>query len=287
MLTPDIHEEVKGIAKGFNLRMDDLFAFYHLRIVRDIDGCTSWAVSLSGEGSILGKNRDLAAGNHALQRVFIHQDPDWNHTKILSVGSLGAPCAYSSGINSHGFCLADTNILTSDHGTGICRYFLMPHLLATCSSTEKALKVILDMPHAGGGSLTLSDKYGKIAVVELGHSHVSVKENGPWLAKTNHFDSDQLESSNLTSGRQNQIKNSEDRLNFTKNRMNDIYQRFDRKKAIELQKSHGEESGGGICRHLGEDTSSTISGVIYNCFDKKLYFSDGNPCDSPWYEFSL
>ena len=56
-------------------------------------------------------------------------------------------------------------------------------------------------------------------------------------------------------------------------------------KAIEMMKSHDQE--GGICRHHDEDTSTTISGAVYTCGNRKLYFSDGNPCDSLWYEFSL
>jgi len=284
---PEVFDEVKGIAKGFELGIDDLFKFYHLRIIRDMDGCTTWAVSLSGEGAVVGKNRDLAAGSHALQRVFIHQDPAWQQNKILSVGSLGAPCAYSSGINSYGLCLADTNILTSDHGQGICRYFLMPFLLANGKSTGQALKMIADLPHAGGGSLTLGDKFADIAVVELGHTCVDVKTNAPWLAKTNHFDSDQLGSSNIISGRQANIKNSRDRLRFIKGRTRDVHQKFSLEEAIELQRSHGGDSNDGICRHIEKDTSSTISGVIYTCVDKSLYFSDGNPCQSPWYKFYL
>lgn len=284
-LFPEVFEEVKGIAKGFDLQMIDLFSFYHLRILRDMDGCTSWAVSLSEDGAIVGKNRDLAAGNKILQRVFVHHDPDWQGNKILSVGSLGAPCAYSSGINSKGFCLVDTNILTSDHGFGACRYFLMPFLLTTCNSVNQALKKISDLPHAGGGSLTLADNSGKIAVVELGHNHLNVKKSTQWLVQTNHFTSTKLCPYNLKAARQSSIKNSENRLCFIKKKLSVIYRDFTLNKVIEIMKSHDE--GGGICRHHDKDTSSTISGAVYTCKNRKLYFSDGNPCDSLWYKFSF
>jgi predicted choloylglycine hydrolase len=284
-LFPEVFEEVKGIAQGFDLRIIDLFSFYHLRILQDMEGCTSWAVSLSAKGAVVGKNRDLAAGNRVLQRVFVHYDPDRRGKKILSVGSLGAPCAYSSGINSEGFCLADTNILTSDHGLGACRYFLMPFLLTTCNSVDQALKKISDLSHAGGGSLTLADSSAEIAVVELGHNNLNANKSTQWLVKTNHFTSAELGPSNLKSGRQSSIKNSEDRLSFTKRRISVIYRDFDLDKAIEMMKSHDQE--GGICRHHDENTSSTISGAVYTCGNRKLYFSDGNPCDSLWYEFSL
>ena len=285
-LFPEVFAEVKGIAEGFDLGVGELFRFYHLRIRQDMDGCTSWAVALAAKGAVLGKNRDLAAGNHSLQRVFVHHDPDWHGKKILSLGSLGAPCAYSSGINSEGFCLADTSILTSDHGPGACRYFLMPFLLTTCHSVDQALGKISGLPHAGGGALVLADRRSQIAVVELGHHHVSAKKSTSWLAKTNHFTSAELGPSNLKSRPPSRIKNSEDRLNFSRRELSASFQNFDVDTAIEMMKRHDRE--GGICRHHNkEDPTATISGAVYTCGNQTLYFSDGNPCDSPWYEFSL
>jgi isopenicillin-N N-acyltransferase like protein len=284
-LFPEVFGEIKGIAKGFALSIANLFGFYHLRIVRDMDGCTSWALSLPHQGAIVGKNRDLAANNQVFQRVFLHNDPDWKGRKILSVGSLGAPCAYSSGMNSSGFCLGDTNILTSDHGLGACRYFLMPFLLATCNSVDQALKKISELPHAGGGSLTLADGNEKITIVELGHHDLNVKKETDWLAITNHFTSTKLAPSNLRSGRQSEIENSEDRLRYITSKMPGIYQDFSLKKATEIMKNHSQP--GGLCRHGKSDSSSTISGSLYTCRNRELYFSDGNPCDSLWYEFSF
>jgi len=285
-LFPEIIEEVTGIAKGYRLKVSDLFLFYHLRILQDMDGCSTWAVSLKG-GAISGKNRDLAAGNHALQRVFIHQDPDRQQKKVLSVGSLGSPCAYSSGINSEGLCLNDTNIPTLDHGQGACRYFLMPYLLRTCKSVEEALKKISDLPHAGGGSLMLADKSATVAVVELGHINLNIEKGASWLAKTNHFTSQVLCPSNVKSGRQSNLKNSMGRLKFLNTRMPRIYRGFNLEKGIDLVKSHEQGNMDGICRHPEKDASSTISSAIYNCKEIKLYFSDGNPCNSSWYKFSL
>ncbi len=213
-LFPEIDEEVRGIARGFELADMDLFQFYHLRIVLDMDGCSSWVVSLPEKGAVLGKNRDLAVGNKVLQRVFIHEDPGWQGNRVLSIGSLGAPFAYSSGINSNGFSLADTNILTSDHGPGSCRYFLMPFLLASCKSVYEATKAISDLPHAGGGALVMADSSTDLAVVELGHSCQDIKKGNQWLAITNHFTSDKLSSANLKLNEPSKLKNSQDRLEF-------------------------------------------------------------------------
>jgi isopenicillin-N N-acyltransferase like protein len=285
MLFPGIHEEVKGIAKGFALTESDLFNFYHLRIILDMDGCSSWGVSVPGKGAVVGKNRDLAAGNKILQRVFIHEDPDWQGNRVLSIGSLGAPFAYSSGINSHGFCLADTNILTSDHGPGACRYFLMPFLLASCKSVDQAVRTISDLPHAGGGSLVMGDIESDLAVVELGHCNQNIKIDSHWLATTNHFTSEKLRSANLSSAESLKEDSSEGRLQVLNEQIPALFQDFSLKNAMAMMKSHDSERG--LCRHLEKESSSTISGAVFNCADKTLHFSDGYPCNAQWYEFSL
>ncbi len=282
---PEISEEIRGIARGFALADTDLFSFYHLRVILDMDGCSSWSVSLPEKGAAVGKNRDLAAGNKILQRVFIHEDPGWQGNRVLSIGSLGAPFAYSSGINSHGFCLADTNILTSDHGLGACRYFLMPFLLASCKSVDQAIQTISGLPHAGGGSLVMGDIHSDLAVVELGHSYQDIKKDSQWLATTNHFTSSKLSPSNLSSGDPIKVNDSKGRLQYLNRKVPALFQDFSLNNAMEIMKSHHPEEG--LCRHLENDTSSTISGAVFNCTEKTLHFSDGNPCDSLWYGFSL
>lgn len=283
---PETIQEIKGIAKGFKLNILDLFNYYLLRLLLDMDGCSTVAVSLQN-GSILGKNRDLAASSHAMQRVFIHDNPGNHHKKILFVGSLGAPCGYSSGMNTDGFCLADTNIPTTNHGPGLYRYFLMGHLLRTCTSVNQALETITSLPHSGGGALVIADKTRDIAAVEMGHTKQIFKKNLSWLVKTNHFIYSKLSLSNITKGRRAKLKNSMDRLQFMNTELTKLYQNFNLEKIFELLKSHDPENGCSLCRHFEQDSAATISGVVYTCAKKKMYFSNGNPCNSEWYEFSL
>lgn len=283
---PDTIQEIQGIADGFDLKVLELFNYYYLRLLLDIDGCSTVAVSRPN-GSILGKNRDLAPGSNAMQRIFMYKNPETHYRKILSVGSLGAPCGYSSGINTEGFCLSDTNIPTTDHGPGVYRYFLMGHLLRSCTSVKQALETMRALPHSGGGALILADRAGDIAAAELGHTKQIFKKAKTFLVKTNHFTSSQLSSNNLTKDRTLKLKNSIARLRFMNAELTEHHLYFDPEKTVELLKSHDFKNGGSICRHHRKGDAITISGAVYVCADKKMYFSNGNPCSSEWYQFSL
>ena len=159
--------EMDGVAEGYGLSPRDLFAFLHAGQLTGLpdDGCTSWAHVHPEHGAILVKNRDLRGAALPLQRVFLQRDPAWGGRSVLCVGSLGAPGAYSSGINSDGFALVDTQVVTRDQGVGLLRYFLMTRLLATCASVEAAIVALHATAHAGGGTLVLADASGAIATV--------------------------------------------------------------------------------------------------------------------------
>lgn len=187
-LAPEALEELGGIADGFGLAADEVFVFLHLGCIADLarmaaepDGCTAFA-----QGGVVAKNRDFRPEHAALQRAFALRDPAWGGRSVLALGSLGAPGAWSSGINSDGLALADTQIPTARHGPGLLRYFLMNRLLARCASVAEALAEIRALPHAGGGSLVLADAGGAAAAVELRHGQVAIEEAAA-VARTNHY----------------------------------------------------------------------------------------------------
>jgi len=185
---PEAMAEIAGIAEGFGLGADEVFAHLHLNILADFaaapaeaGGCSAFA-----RHGLVAKNRDVRSEQARLQRLFVHRDPSWGGRSLLCLGSLGAPGAYSSGMNSEGLAVADTQIPTLDHGPGMLRYVLMTRLLTTCARVAEALHVIRALAHAGGGSLVLADASGAAAAVELRHHRVDV-EQAPWVARTNHY----------------------------------------------------------------------------------------------------
>lgn len=293
---PDALAEVEGIASAYRLPVRDLFASLHAGMLAgfeesaEADGCSAWALPHPEFGALLGKNRDLAADFLGVQRVFHHSDPAWNGRTILCVGSLGSPGVYSSGINSDGLALADTQIRAADQGIGLLRYFAMTRVLVHCATVDEALDELRTLGHAGGGSLVLAGADGRTAAVELGHRTVAVehgRSGGPTdrghgrVARTNHFISPELRNGNAETdgGRR---ANSEGRLRRLRAWLDGLGAVPGVADATGVMASHDDAAAPGLCRHGGEADSTTISGSVFACRGRRLYFSANNPCSGAW-----
>lgn len=267
---PEALEEIAGIAEGFSLAPEEVFDFLHLGCLADLaaapadtDGCSAFAA----RGRV-AKNRDFRPEHAGLQRVFLHEDPAWGGRRVLCLGSLGAPGAWSSGMNSDGFALADTQIPTAEHGPGILRYFLMTRLLIACVSVEQALAVIGALPHAGGGSLVLGDGAGVVAAAELRHGRVDVTR-GAWVARTNHY--------TVAPDRLQPVSHSKERLEVLRAAL----ERDDAQDPRALLAVHGPVA---LCRHA-PDPSPTLAGAVWDCAARTAAIAAGPPCTARWVGF--
>lgn len=269
-LAPEALAELAGIAKGFGLDADEVFVFLHLGCLADLaalpddrDGCTAFA-----RAGIVAKNRDFRPEHAALQRAFAHRDPAWGGRSVLGLGSLGAPGAWSSGMNSDGLALADTQIATAEHGPGILRYFLMNRLLAGCTTVAEALDLIRALPHAGGGSLVLADASGAAAAVELRHGRVEIEQSA-CVARTNHYTS--------APDRFAPVGHSAARLATLRAVLPGT---ADPRAILAL---HSPEA---LCRHEA-DPSLTLAGAVYDTARPRASIAFGPPCTTPWRVFAL
>ncbi|OJY65731.1 MAG: hypothetical protein BGP12_17955 [Rhodospirillales bacterium 70-18] len=282
---PEGMAEMFGIAAGYGVTARALFAFLHAGQLSGLpdDGCSAWAFVDPAQGAMVVKNRDLRGPALPLQRVFRHTDPAWGGRTVLCVGSLGAPGAYSSGINSDGFALVDTQVVTTDQGVGLLRYFMMTRLLAGCASVDEAIAALHAMTHAGGGTLVLADAGGTIAAVEIGHSGVAVQRRTTgWLARTNHF---------LAPGLSDRLAAApgDPGPDVSRARLARLTAWFGHRRAAPalaeaaaIMASHDDAAGTGLCRHGQEGGSTTVSCAIFACGPGTLYFASGNPCDGAW-----
>ena len=281
--------ELQGIADGFDLPVDDLFAHLHLGTLRDLklgakldgDGCSAWAVSDGPDGPIVVKNRDYSGLHLGIQRLTRHTGPDIRTGELICLGSLGSPAAYSSGINAKGLALADTQVSVANHGVGWLRYFLMTRILANCATVTEAVKFIKSVPHAGGGTLVMADASGEVAAVELGSRKVNV-ERIALVWRTNHFVSDDLASETLLPESDKIAGNSADRFAYLGRRLPDLTPGIPQ--AVELMKSHRDAALGSapLCQHDDTEASQTLSTAIYSCSLRSMAFSQGNPCTGQW-----
>ena len=265
--------ETRGIASGFGVVPESLFAYLHANVLADMaactpqeqDGCTAWAAKFPHEdGAWVVKNRDYGGEHGALQRVFLHSDPAWGGRTMACVGSLGSPGAFSSGINSDGLAVVDTQIDTRDHGTGWLRYFLMTHLLRYCDTVASALEQITVLPHAGGGSLVLGDASGAVAAVELGHrAQLRDTPAEHWTVRTNHFTDDDLSPEGLPRKGDAALQDSQDRHTRVSLALRKQQGQMTLQDIQALMASHDSGGLSGPCRHAQGSGSRTLSCVIY------------------------
>ena len=292
---PQSLAEVTGIAKGFDLSEQDLFAHLHLGTLRDLksgalldsDGCSAWAVSGGPEGPMVVKNRDLSGPHKGVQFVARHSGPDIATGTMLCVGSFGSPGAYSSGINAKGLALADTQVSVATHRVGWLRYFLMTRLLATCSTVAEACAFIKTATHAGGGTLVLADAAGGTAAIELGATG-PVIHAGPVIWRTNHYITPELAGDTLYPDGDRIAANS--RARFACLEHNLANQDWRCEDAARLMATHATDPrplAAPLCQHSEADACQTFSSAIYSCRVGSLMFSDGNPCAGKWRTFQV
>lgn len=318
---PDSFVEVQGIAEGFGIAPDALFACFFGDVIADLaatpslaDGCTAWAAprgmgvadppqgsnssspgprrgGRSGEcgdmptnGPVVVKNRDVRGAQGDLQGVFRHEDPEWGGRRILCVSSLGCPGAFSSGINSNGLAVADTQVGTIDHGEGWLRSFLMTRILRECTTVGEAVALVFRVPHAGGGTLLMGDASGAVAAVELAHGRLGAEEPGEadFVARTEHFVSDRLRGRDLAPQEDIGFRNSRARLATLEHGLRDMATPFAPDAIRALMSRHGDSASAGLCRHDKKRDLHTISCAIYDCSTPALHFSFGPPCEGPW-----
>lgn len=284
--TPRAMAETQGIAEGFGLEPRDVFTFLHLGFLAPLahaqDGCSTVALARSADGPMIAKNRDYRGDHQALQRLFLHRDPASPETACLMLGSLGAPGAFSSGMNSHGLALADTRVDWPRPGIGWLRYFLMTEILWRASSVAEALAFIRAVPHVGGGSLALGDAEGRVAMAEFGSGGAVVSEGPEALVHTNHFIALELAAaagallpdatSQSSLGRLAALHAASAAFDGAHTRHRDL---------MALLSSHGGGAGQ-LCRHRTEAEDGTISGVVFLCRAREVWFADGTPCSAPW-----
>lgn len=291
---PESMAELAGIAEGFGLSEPELFAHLHLGTLRDMkagatlegDGCSAWAAPGGADGPLVVKNRDFSGVHLGMQRVTLHEGPDVTTGRMLCVGSLGSPAAYSSGVNSRGLALADTQVAVATHRVGWLRYFLMTRILARCGTVSEALELIRSGPHAGGGTLILADKSGDTAAVELASGGPGITRGG-LVWRTNHYVLPDHADDTLNLEGDRIAGNSSDRFDYLARKLPERAAGVAGAAALMRTHSDTEPGAAPLCQHGETEASQTLSTAIYSCRLGALTFSQGNPCAGHWHTYRM
>jgi hypothetical protein len=188
------------------------------------------------------------------------------------------------------------------------RALLNAQLLAKCSKVEEAVNFLYDAipgyPNMPGGNHMLADTDGTIAVVE--HCNGEIKhqyntEDGYASRGNNGVVAILDEQKRLPDDvKKDRFKRSEAMGDTLQNLLNKkINQEEVIVKMKEILSSHRQKhqsEPGNICIHNyalpGARASthfplSTVTAVVYNLVDKKMYYTKTNPCQKEWFALGL
>ena len=288
---PDGYVEVQGIAEGFGIAADSLFACYYGNVIADLakmpapaPASIAWAAPRGENGTVVVKSRDSRGTHRDLLYVFRHEDPEWAGRRILCVGSLGTPGAFFGGINTNGLAVADTRVSAVDHAEGWMRSFLMTRLLRECATVSEAVGLVFRTPHAGGGTLLLGDATGAVAAIELANRAVAAEDPGDtgYVARANHFVSERLRGVNLAPSEDIGAHASRARIATLDHALRALALPFTFDAIKALMGRHGDSASAPLCRHEEGRDTQTLGCAIFDCRTPALYFSFDSPCHGRW-----
>lgn len=186
--TPDLYEELRGLADGAGIELE---AAILLQIRREVMGYSR--IRANGDCTTLCRARD---GDVWLaQTIDLNGDLD-EHMGILDVtraatGRRALLLTFTGllgylGVNGDGLAIGLNLVLGGVWRPGVPPYLAIRHLLDTCDGVDACLERLPRLRLASSRSLTLCDRHGAAATVELIDGRMAVTR-GAEHVHTNHF----------------------------------------------------------------------------------------------------
>jgi hypothetical protein len=275
---PETVATIEGLAEGLGQPFEQLWAYTARSYVSELaaEGCS--VAARSGRQPLLGKNRDFSLAHLPLQSL-IAVAPSEGYP-WLSLGSLGSPGVYSSGMNAAGLALADTYVPARKVGPGVLRYSLMQQVLERCADVPSGVDHLLSAAAVGCGTVTLADETGELACVELAHNRVAVRRPGRrgWLTASNHYRHPRLRQLNRFSAAGDDDSASS-RARAT--RLRRAGPPASAQALLELLASHGDQQTS-LCRHRygPEGERATLASTVYFPAERRAIVRLGRPCEA-------
>jgi isopenicillin-N N-acyltransferase-like protein len=296
--TPEIIEEMRGIAKGAGRSFSEVFfincryAMGHvLRGRGQPSSCSNFVADTADCGPMLGKTADngyypgiTVDKEFLIQRVKPSRGLRW--VGAVRPGEL----LTEAGINEAGLAVGQSSGPSGlyQEGHGVSYPHIIRHLLQFCSSADEALDFLLNTAIAGKGVVfMLADARGAFHCVEAWSDRRGVREpeNGA------------LYCANLFVHPDMQFLPPRHDLAHSKARMRNFAQLY----AEQAKKGpyteafmekvltyHADE--GSICRH-GKDDPADFGGYsfgfLFYCRDRVMKFSPGQPCQEEFLRFTF
>ena len=297
--TPDLWEEVQGIAEGSGQTVDNILGLQLIdeewvfglrrKLDKPTSKCTAFGVPDAASGlSYAGQNMDIPSWVDGCQ-VLLRVMPTENSPEalIFSVaGSLGL-----NGLNASGLgitCNTLTQLNASSDGLPVL--FIIRSILAM-NTIDQAEKFLHTIPHASGQNYILSSPADMRCFECCGTSVVSYNP-AEWQGRVFHsnhplVNPDTSELSQLTL---NRLKNTEARLASISHRLGDISQSPTLDDVKSALAAH-DDPHNPVSRNNTQDGNPigfTAGSSIYELgAQPRLHLAAGPPCETPFEIFDF
>ena len=292
---PNLVEEIRGLADGAGITYDEALLM-QLRFeivgywgVKNIDGCTSFAISgeKTADGrALIGQNADI---NEYLEKTLriIHFTPDEGPEILMT--SYNPGMIGWLGINSEGMSCFGNAVVCSGWREGFPRYVLLRKILEM-STVKEALKFIESTHMASSINVVMADKTGDVKNAELALDKKKV--TGPAcgvVAHANHYVDTDLQQDDVllpvrpgSSVRHGQMQN---RLLTLVQKKEDVTMGG----CKDILRDHMNFPHS-ICMHVDgvrPDRFKSIMSIVASPEEKYFEACKGNPCENEFYTYRL
>ena len=184
-------------------------------------------------------------------------------------GNTTAFVEIEDGVNEYGLAVGLTFIPLKHVKAGFNVGILTRYLLEKCKTVDEAIKCIKKLPIASGGTLTIADSSGNMAVVELSADEIEIispKDN--FVCAANIFTSDKMRKYNMPDFDNWHAKERYDTMNTALSH---------NKHSISFAEKLLSGKYGFMCQYNRKKNADTVWSVIYDLVGKKIYRVEGNP----------
>jgi hypothetical protein len=183
------------------------------------------------------------------------------------------------GMNEHGLVFSGTTVSSKKVKYGVPKPFLGRTILNTCTTAKEAVDCLLKAPRTTGGNAMLLDAQGGFYIVECAADRCAVLHpEKQHLFSANHYTDGKLTPLSPT----DDIESSRARLE----RIQELFsqaERYDCETLKSFARDHNGEPGNlTICRH---GDISTVSSVIFDPSNRRMWLATGLPCQSEYQEY--
>lgn len=262
---PEIIEEIRGLADGNKASFEFLSTLIFSMYCYDVNNRCSCFAFKNNQDIIFGRNSDFLV---SIEKLYMNVIYKLNNVYSFN-GNTTAFIEIEDGMNEKGLSVGLTFIPIEKVKPGFNVGVLTRFLLEKCTSVNESIEALKKLPIASGGTLTIADKKGDMAVVELHPDEINIiYPNNNYVCATNIFTSNKMKKYNLSYFDNWQAL---ERYNTLESSLKK--QKYSIKFAQELLSG----KYGFICQYDRTKNADTVWSSIYDMKKMKIYRVEGNP----------